>query len=259
MQMTDAILLGLVEGITEFLPVSSTAHLLLTERALGLAHTPSTEAFTIAVQCGALVAALVLYAPLLMQHRRMWLLLLVAFAPTAVIGLLVHDFVTQHLFSSLGTIAAALGIGGVALIVFEQWQQTRKIADPTTLHTLTIRQAVLIGICQSLAVVPGVSRSAATIVGGQLLGLSRGAIVEFSFLLAIPTLGAATTLDLWKARHDLVSHDLVLIAVGSLVAGITAWIVMRWLLRYVQRHTFTIFGIYRILLSLGIVAVLLRA
>lgn len=256
MTILQTILLGVVEGVTEFLPISSTAHLILSARLLQLPSTDALESFTIAIQCGAMAAALGLYAPLLRRSKRIWVLVSYAFVPTAIIGFVLHGFIKHFLFESLPIIAAALGIGGVVIIICERYFAAHT-PRTTQLEDMTIQQAILIGVCQSIAVIPGVSRSAATIIGGQALGVRRHEIVEFSFLLAIPTLGAATALDLWKARHILVTSDLTQILLGTVVSGVTAWFVMKWLLQYIQRHSFTGFGIYRILLALAIGASLL--
>jgi undecaprenyl-diphosphatase len=247
----QSIILGIVEGITEFLPISSTAHLRLTEYWLNIPVTEAVGSFTIAVQCGALLAAIVLYIPILLRSKRIWLVTLAAFLPTAIISFGLHSFVKHVLLENIPTLLIAMGLGGVLLILFEYAIAKKPSAHAQSLESMTIRQAMIIGICQSLAIVPGVSRSAATIVSGQLLGVSRRAIVEFSFLLAIPTLGAATALDLWKSRDVLSASDFGMILHGSAVAFVTAWCVMKWLLKYIEKHSFIGFGVYRIIVALG--------
>lgn len=256
--MTFPILLGfaLVEGLTEFLPVSSTAHLLIVSRLLGIAQTQNHIAFEIAIQCGAIAAALVLERRVIFS-RKMLLLVLVGFLPTAVIGFLLHDVVTTLFTGSISVILWALLLGGIGLIVFSFVEKNirvrvRKVSDMTPIH------AVMIGTAQAVALIPGVSRSAVTVVAAQSLGLERAAAVEFSFLLAIPTMGAATALDLVKSANVLTSSDLWTMGMGILLSFIVALAAMRWFLGYVRNHSLAVFGVYRILLAIGVWVWLLR-
>lgn len=239
-----AVLLGIVEGLTEFLPVSSTAHLILASRALGLAETDFLKTFQVAIQLGAILAVVVLYGRKLLTDRTLLLRVCVAFVPTAVIGLLLHGFIKNVLFESIPTILVALFLGGIALIAFDRLH-TRK----TDGEAVTMVQAFWIGVCQSLAIIPGVSRAAATIVGGELLGVGRKTIVEFSFLLAIPTMAAATGLDLFKTSATFTGNEWMMLALGCAVAFLAAIASIRWFLNFVAQHSFTTFGVYRILLA----------
>jgi undecaprenyl-diphosphatase len=243
-----AVLLGIVEGLTEFLPVSSTAHLILTSRLLGLPQTEFLKTFEIAIQLGAILAVAVLYWRKLLLDRRTLLLVLAAFIPTAIIGFALHGLVKDVLLESVPTVLWALAIGGVILIAFE-WLHPS--ARSTNEKQMTLTQAVLIGCCQALALVPGVSRSAATIVGGQMLGVGRMMIVEFSFLLAIPTMLAATVLDVAKSRDALASADLLPLAIGFLTSFIVALLSIRWFLAFVRERSFAVFGVYRIVVAVG--------
>ncbi len=251
MTFIQAILLGFVEGITEFLPVSSTAHLILVEAFLKIAETDFVKSFTIAIQLGAIVAVLLLYARRLVRDWRLVTKVLVAFIPTALIGLALHGIVKSYLLGNAAVALAALAGGGVVLILFERWyHRSGREGRGAELERLNYRAATTIGVVQALAIIPGISRSAATIVAGLALGLSREAIVEFSFLLAIPTMAGATALDLLKSGGSFTGYEWFLLVVGFIFSFIFALVSIRWLLRYVRRHSFTSFGIYRLVLAL---------
>ncbi len=245
-----AIVLGLVEGITEFLPVSSTGHLILTTEALSLVSTDFVKSFEIFIQLGAILAVLVLYWKKLLLNSIIFKRVAVAFIPTAIIGLLVYGVVKTHLLGNISVVLWSLSIGGILLIAFEFFYKKRTSQNSVTseLESITYTQAFTIGLFQSIAIIPGVSRSASTIVGGLLLGLSRQAIVEFSFMLAIPTMAAAVGLDLLKSGLAFSSKETGLLAVGFVTAFVSALLAVQFLLRFVKNHTFTSFGIYRIIL-----------
>lgn len=247
MDYLHAVILGVVEGITEFLPISSTGHLVLTSRLLGLSG-DFLKTFEIVIQAGAMMAVLSDYGMRMVRDRQLFLRVAAAFVPTAVIGLLLYGVVKNLLDSPL-VVVIAMGVGGVLLVGFER-HYTEPPDASEDLSRMPYRTAVAVGMAQCVALVPGVSRSATTIVAGLALGLSRRAIVEFSFLLAVPTLGAATALDLVKNRDLMDVHTLGLLAVGFMVSWVVALVAMRWLLKFVRTHDFTAFGIYRIVLSL---------
>lgn len=244
-----AVVLGLVEGITEFLPISSTGHMILAAQVIGIPNTEFLKSFEIFIQLGAIMAVLAVYWRKLFLSKKIFLRVAVAFIPTAVIGLLVYKVAKQYLLGNISVVVWALLIGGVALIVFERIHKGKdgKIQD---IESMSYGQAALVGVFQSLAIVPGVSRSAATIVGGLLLGMSRTAVVEFSFLLAIPTMAAAVGLDLLKSAHSFTLDESLMLALGFCVAFVSALAAIRFLLRYVQRHSFASFGVYRVILAL---------
>jgi undecaprenyl-diphosphatase len=201
MTYLDALILGIVEGLTEFLPISSTAHLMLTRRVLGIEPTdPFVKSFLVAIQPGAILAVVVLYGRTLLVNRHVLLRVAVAFVPTAVLGFVVYRQVKGFLEDDALALWG-LGLGGLVLILFERWHREDPDAssDPAV---ISYRTCVLIGCFQALAFVPGVSRAAATILGGLVLGLRRKAAVEFSFLLAVPTMAAATAYDLYKSAGD---------------------------------------------------------
>jgi undecaprenyl-diphosphatase len=249
----DVLVLGVVEGITEFLPISSTGHLLITADLL---HFPNSigGTFEIFIQLGAILAVVVFYArdllsqvrtlPTSSRTRRFWFSILLAFLPAAIIGFVFRGWIKRVLFASPPIIAWALIIGGVVLILVEQLPRRR--ASVYNVEDTGFVQALGIGIAQVLALVPGVSRSGASIVGGLLGGLDRPTATAFSFYLAIPTLGAATVVDLLGSLHELAPGDIGRLAVGTLVSFVVAWASIGWLLRYVAHHSFVAFGIYRI-------------
>lgn len=247
MTFWDAIILGTVEGITEFLPVSSTGHLILTSHLLSIPSSSFLSTFEIAIQLGAIGAVVVLYWRSFLDLRVLKLLM-AGFIPTAIIGLSLYSFVKQVLLGNQLVVVVALMLGGVALIVFELLHREAPDA-PEGVTTITYRQAFLIGIAQSLAMVPGVSRSAATIVGGLMLGIRRTTILEFSFLLAVPTMGAAVALDLLKNYQNLTLQNFGSIGVGFVVAFFVALVAIRFLLQFMRTSTFIPFGVYRIILA----------
>lgn len=255
-----AALLGLLEGLTEFLPVSSTGHLLLASHFLGFDSAGKT--FEVVIQLGAVLAILTVYSARLWQvfstvHRdpaslRFVVSVALAFLPAAIVGVLAHDIIKTVLFESPRLIGVTLILGGVVLLVVD------RIA-PTPVHddagAIPFRKAFIIGVVQCLAMVPGVSRSGATIVGALLLGVNKRAAAEFSFFLSMPTMAAAVGYDLWKNRDVLDVTAWSEIAIGFVVAFITAVAVVRWLLGYLSSHGYALFGWWRIILgSVALVA-----
>lgn len=246
MGIFEAIILGIVEGFTEFLPISSTAHLVITSRLLGLFETDFVKTFIIAIQLGAIASVVVLYWRTLVYDRTTLRNIAIAFTPTAIIGFLLYKLIKGVLFESLPTIAVALLVGGIILILFER--NFKQSADKELTH-ITARQAFLIGCAQSLAVVPGVSRAAATIIGGMLLGVSRESIVTFSFLLAIPTMVAATGYDLIKTAPSLTGENTLILLIGAAVSFVFAIIGVRFFIKIIKSTSFIPFGTYRIALA----------
>lgn len=248
MNILQIIILGAVEGLTEFLPISSTAHLVLVGRALGLVASPSLTTFTIAIQVGAILAVLSRYWKRLFSDWALVKNIAVAFLPTAIIGAAAAKTVTGALLASTTVSIVALGVGGLALIFFARWHKERSDALDD-LSRLQYRTAFFIGCWQAVAVIPGVSRAAATIVGGLILGLKRRTIVEFSFLLALPTLIGATALDLFQNRDILSSGSLLHILLGAAAAFFFARLAVNAFLRFVERGSFMAFGVYRVIIA----------
>jgi undecaprenyl-diphosphatase len=249
MTVFQALVLGIVEGLTEFLPISSTGHLVLAAKLLGLAQTEFQKSFEIVIQLGAIGAVVVLYWRSFLQPEIL-AKVVVAFVPTGVIGLALYPLVKTYLLGNESVVLLALGFGGVVLIVFELLHR-----EPTgateDVKSITYLQAVSIGLFQALAIVPGVSRSGATIVGGLAMGLKRETIVEFSFLLAVPTMLAATGLDLIKNASSFSAAQSTVLAVGFIASFIVAMLSIKFLLAYVRTRTFIPFGIYRIAVAVA--------
>lgn len=247
MTFLHSIILGIVEGVTEFLPISSTGHLIITSNLLHVPQSEFTKSYEIIIQLGAILAVASLYFRKLVHDKKLWKKILAGFIPTALIGYFLYAFIKTYLLSNLVVVGWALLLGGIGIVVFEYWYKAQSAF--TTNNEITYRQAFIVGIAQALAVIPGVSRSGATIIGGLLQGLSRSVIVEFSFLLALPTMAAATGLDLLKTQLHFSSKEFLLLGVGLIISFVTARSIIKWFLRYIQKNTFTSFGIYRIILG----------
>jgi len=252
--LIQAAIMGLVEGITEFLPISSTGHLILAGQLLDFWTPEKRDLFAVAVQIGAIIAVIYEYWGKLWgaltgaltgqeQGRRLSINLIVASVAIVVVGLLFGDQIKAYLFNAV-TVAIALIVGGIVIL----WAERRKHEiSSAEVEDISLKQAILIGFIQCLALIPGTSRSGATIIGGLLLGVSRKAAAEFSFFLGIPVLMGAGLLDLYKSRHMLHSDDVLVLLVGMLAAFISALLVIRALIRYVSRHDFSVFAYYRII------------
>jgi undecaprenyl-diphosphatase len=247
MDLLQALFLGVIEGITEFLPISSTGHLILATEALGIPHTDFQKSFEIIIQFGAILAVVALYWKDFLNIEILKKVA-IAFLPTAVIGFTLYSFIKSVLLGNPLIVVWALLLGGVALIAFELIHREREGATGNV-RDMSYTQAALVGLAQAVAIVPGVSRSAATILGGLLLGIKRVAIVEFSFLLAVPTMLAATGLDLVESASAFSTDQFGLLAVGFISSFVVAMLAIKFLLAYVRTHTFIPFGVYRILLA----------
>jgi undecaprenyl-diphosphatase len=244
------VIMSIVEGITEFLPISSTGHLILTAKALGLTQTDFLKTFEISIQFGAILSVVMLYWRQLLVDRRVLARVIAAFIPTAVLGLVFYKIIKTYLLSSSTIVLWSLLVGGIALIVFELLHREEEDAIDD-LAAIPFRTSILIGLFQAIAMVPGVSRSAATIVGGLILGLKRKTVVEFSFLLAVPTMLAATCLDLFKNAGGFSVSQLGLLSVGFVLSFFSALAAVKLLLQFIKSHTFISFGVYRIALAIA--------
>ena len=248
--LLDALILGIVEGLTEFLPVSSTGHLILAGDLLGVSNERGTV-FYVAIQTGAMLAVLWEYrSRFLAVDPKLWRNLAVAFVPAAALGLLFGAFIKEHLFRPV-PVALAFIIGGLVILWAERGTRTARVESADAMTPL---DALKVGIAQCFALIPGTSRSGATIIGGMLFGLSRRAATEFSFFLAVPTLIAAGAWDLWSHRSLFSAQDLPQFAAGGATAFVSAFVVIRWLVRYVATHDFKPFAWYRIAFGLLVLA-----
>jgi len=253
MTTLHALIFGLVEGFTEFLPISSTAHLILTAKLLGLSQSDYLKSFEIIIQLGAILAVIVLYWKSLFNWEVIKRLV-VAFFPTGLLGVLFYKIIKLYFFENTSLMLWALLLGGVVLIVFE-----KKYKEPqgktASLAEIPYSTCVMLGLFQSIAMIPGVSRSGATIVGGLALGLQKKTIVEFSFLLAVPTMLAASALDIYKNASSFTADQSMLLSIGFVTSFIMALLSIKFLLASIQKNTFTAFGLYRI----GIAALFMLA
>jgi undecaprenyl-diphosphatase len=252
--------LGIVEGLTEFLPVSSTGHLLVAERLLGL--TDRWEAFTVIIQLGAILAVVVIYfqtfwqalihLPSSAEARRFAMSIIIAFLPAAIVGVLINKWINSTLLNpviAMPVIATTWFIGGVIILALERLAPKPRYMDS---ETLPLAKAFQIGLCQILALIPGTSRSGATILGGELLGVDRVAATKFTFFLAVPTMLGATVFELYKKGAQLSHGEGVNIAVGFVVSFIVAYVVIRGFLKIVERYGLTPFGWYRIAAAIAL-------
>ena len=256
MSFLHALIIGIVEGITEFLPISSTAHMILTSHLLRISGDEFVKSFEIIIQLGAILSVVVLYWRKLLD----WNVLVktaVAFVPTGIVGITVYKAIKAYLLDNIYVVLASLVLGGVVLIAFDRSRPTPSSDAEVNFDEITWKRAIQIGLIQCVAMIPGVSRSGATIIGGSLLGISRRTIVEFSFLLAIPTMTAATGLELLEGYQGLSGHFDVL-AVGFVVSFITALLAIKSFLGYVKKHSFAAFGWYRIVLAVVYFLVFVR-
>lgn len=254
-----AALMGLVEGLTEFLPISSTGHLILAGSLLGWTG-EKVKVFEVAIQVGAILAVLSVYAVKLREvamglprgepsARRFVVNMLLGFAPAATMGVLFADLIKGVLFNPI-VVALGFIVGGFVILWAERWQRDGRHVRIHEADEVGWRDALQVGLVQCLALIPGTSRSGATIIGGMLLGLSRKAATEFSFFLAIPMIVGAAVYDLAHHRHLLSASDLPWFAMGLLVSWLSAWLCVRWLLHFVARHSFVVFAWYRIAFGL---------
>ena len=261
MLILKAVILGIVEGITEFLPISSTGHLIVASAVVNYPET-SRETFEIFIQLGAILAVVWHYREHLLQlagrapsDTEAQVLVgkvLLAFVPAAAVGFLFHRTIEEHLFSP-SVVAATLIAGGIVIIILERrsWR-----FEVHSIEATRWQQAIWVGIAQVLSLIPGVSRAGSTIIGGMLAGMDRPSSTRFSFYLSIPTMLAASLYSLFKARHLLTAADALPLAVGFVVSFISALLVVRAFITFVQRHTFTGFGYYRVAFGLLILAIL---
>jgi undecaprenyl-diphosphatase len=249
MSIWQAIILAIVEGITEFLPVSSTGHMIIASSFMGISHLEFTKMFTVNIQFGAILSVLVLYWKRFFQTTDFYFKLAVAFLPAAVIGFLLND-VIDAMLENVVVVAISLLVGGIILVFID------KIANDTREKEVTYCTALKIGFFQCIAMIPGVSRSASTIIGGMLQGLSRKQAAEFSFFLAVPTMAAAGGYKLLKTYDTIKAEDIQTLLIGNLVAFVVAMLAIKFFISFLTKYGFKIFGYYRIILGLILLGLL---
>jgi len=273
MDYLQAIILGIIEGVSEFLPISSTGHLILSAKILNIPESTFLKTFEISIQLGAILSVVVLYWRKLLINFKIFKRICLAFIPTGIFGLLFYKIIKTYLLGNEMAVVVSLFIGGLFLIIFEWWNEKKNEQIISThslkngdenirmvnrtfkrpddeLEKISYKKSFLIGIFQSIAMIPGVSRSAATIIGGLIVGIPRKTIVEFSFLLAVPTMAAATGLDLIKNVGHFSGNQFGILSVGFIVSFFVALVSIRWLLKFIKKHSFVSFGIYRIIIAI---------
>jgi len=249
MTIWQAIILAIVEGITEFLPISSTGHMIIASSFMGISHLDFTKMFTVNIQFGAILSVLVLYWKRFFQSTDFYFKLFVAFLPAAVIGFLLNDFI-DALLENVWVVAISLLLGGFVLIFID------RITNDTREKVITFPTALKIGFFQCIAMIPGVSRSASTIIGGMLNGLSRKQAAEFSFFLAVPTMAAAGGYKLLKTYDTIQKEDIQTLLIGNAVAFVVAMLAIKFFISFLTKYGFKVFGYYRIILGLILLALL---
>lgn len=248
MGILETIILAVIEGLTEFLPVSSTGHMILAAAAMKIHEDEFVKTFEIAIQLGAIMAIVLMYYRRFLQGITIYLKLSAAFIPTAIIGFLAYDFIKAYLFNPT-VVAISLILGGIVLIVIDK-RVVQKESKTLEIENIPYKKAFYIGLIQCLSMIPGTSRAAATIIGGVFNGLNKKQATEFSFLLAVPTMMAATAYDLLKTPIVFSNYELLLLAIGLLVAFVSAWLAVKVFLKLVEEFGFKYFGYYRILVGI---------
>jgi len=252
MTIFHSIILGLVEGLTEFLPISSTFHLLFASKLLNILQTDFIKVFEVFIQAGAILAVLILYFKEVIKNRALMTRIIISFIPTGIIGFALYKVIKNIFFESHFLMLAVFLIMGVIFLVIEKLISNKKIKLEKSIKNINYLQAVLIGIIQSLAVVPGVSRAGSVMVGMMALGFKRDESARYSFILAVPTILAASVYDLFKMREVVFSQssNLGILMVGFVVAFISALFAVKWFIGYLRKNSLFIFGIYRIALAI---------
>lgn len=258
MNIIQTIIISVVEGITEFLPISSTAHMDIARAILGLPPSEFIKSFEIIIQLGAISAVIILYAKRVLSSYKYIRNLIIAFIPTGIIGFILYKLIKSFLLGNILIEALALLVGGIIIIIFESRKSVIDEIDnqDESVENMSFKQLIILGTAQALAVVPGVSRSGAVIIAGRSMKINRKLITEFSFLLAVPTMLSATIYDVYKSGFSFSSSEWGTIALGFIISFITAFAVIKWLLEYIRKHTFKIFGWYRIILGLVLILAL---
>lgn len=247
MSLIQTLILSLIEGLTEFLPVSSTGHMILASSLMRIEESDFLKTFLIFIQIGAILAIALMYIKRFLKGIDIYIKLLVAFIPTVVVGFFAYEFIRGVLFTPL-VVSTSLIIGGIILIIIDKKVENNK-SSVDDLENIPLKNAFFIGLMQCLSMIPGTSRAAATIIGGTLNKLDKKQATEFSFLLAIPTMFAATGYDLMKTPIEFSQEELMLLLIGLLVSFVTAWLAVKLFLKIIERFGFIHFGYYRIVVG----------
>lgn len=247
MSLIQSIILAIIEGLTEFLPISSTGHMILGSYAMNIHEDEFVKTFEVSIQLGAILAIALMYIKRFFQSFDIYLKLIVAFIPTAIVGFLAYDIIKTYLFNPF-VVSTMLVIGGIVLILIDK-RVVEKEKEIHSLEKIPVKNAFFIGLIQCLSMVPGTSRAAATIIGGVFNGLDKKQATEFSFLLAVPTMFAATGYDLFKADLAFTKHEITLLLIGLAFAFVSAWFAVKLFLKIIENYGFKHFGYYRIVLG----------
>jgi len=248
MDLFQALILSFVEGVTEFLPISSTGHLIFASKILNISQTEFVKSFEIIIQLGAILSIVFLYFRTLINIK-IWPKIIVAFLPSAFVGFFFYKFIKDTLIGNSLITVIALLLGGIAFIAIELWHK-RKFQTEGNIEKITLKNAFVIGIFQSVSVIPGVSRAGATILGGLLLGLNRKTAAQFSFILAVPTMFSATSLDIFETKLNFSQNELFMLVIGFTASFLFAMLSVKLFIKYLANHNFVTFGIYRIVIAL---------
>lgn len=256
MDVIQAIVLAIIEGLTEFLPVSSTGHMIIASTFMGIASDDFVKLFTVAIQFGAILSVVIVYFKKFFQSWNFYMKLCVAFIPTGIIGLLLKSHI-DALLENVWVVATSLLLGGIVLLFVDKWFAKNETEGT---DEVSFKTGFIIGTIQSIAMIPGVSRSAATIIGGLTQKLTRKAAAEFSFFLAVPTMAAATLKSMWDEKELLLkssNNEVLLLVIGNVIAFIVAYIAIRSFISYLSKHGFKMFGYYRIILGATLIILML--
>lgn len=248
MTWIQSIIIAIIEGLTEFLPISSTGHMILASYAMKIHENEFVKTFEIAIQLGAILAIALMYIKRFLNGIEIYYKLIAAFIPTAIIGFLAYDFIKEYLFSPL-VVSISLIVGGIVLILIDK-KVVAKESEAAEVEKIPLKNAFFIGLFQCLSMIPGTSRAAATIIGGVFNGFNKKQATEFSFLLAVPTMFAASGYDLLKSQLNFSGEEIQMLLLGLLIAFISAWFAVKLFLKLVQNYGFKHFGYYRIVLGI---------
>jgi undecaprenyl-diphosphatase len=248
MTLIQSIIIAIIEGITEFLPISSTGHMIIASTLMKINNDEFVKTFEICIQIGAIMAIMLMYVKKFLSGLNIYFKLMVAFLPTAIIGFLAYDIIKSYLFNPI-VVATSLILGGIILIFIDQKVENQQ-TTVLEIESISYKNAFLIGLFQCISMIPGVSRAAATIIGGIFNGLNKKQATEFSFLLAVPTMLAASSYDLLKTNIHFNSQEIMILGLGLVIAFVTAWMTVKFFLKFISHYGFKHFGYYRIVIGI---------